>query len=204
MKRPSRGVSADELPARYALRQCKRMYGLCWRNRHWSAPARSRMGRHVKSGSCNMPLRSARVSTECGGGVEPCACGREAHSLPAVGGRGAFETGRRGWTRREGDEHATVESSSSCVRCWVRGERGVSLLVVCGGVTSNERRRMVGVWRSPATPVPQGTRDGVGLKLASARSARTFARVSLPAQLTDSCWRHNTEGALGLARGYAQ
>lgn len=92
VKRPSRGVSADELPARYALRQCKRMYGLCWRNRHWSAPARSRMGRHVKSGSCNMPLRSARVSTGCGGGVELRACGREAHSLPAVGGRGAFET----------------------------------------------------------------------------------------------------------------
>lgn len=122
---------------------------------------------------------------------------------PRSGG-GARLRRRRGWTRREGDEHATVESSSSCVRCWVRGERGVSLLVVCGGVTSNERRRMVGVWRSPATPVPQGTRDGVGLKLASARSARTFARVSLPAQLTDSCWRHNTERALGLARGYAQ
>lgn len=44
---------------KYASRQCKIMYGFCWRNRHRSAPATSGFGRHVKSGSCDMPLRIA-------------------------------------------------------------------------------------------------------------------------------------------------
>jgi hypothetical protein len=48
----------------YALRQCKIMYGLCWRNRHRSAPAISGFGHHVKSGSCDMPLRSAAGSAQ--------------------------------------------------------------------------------------------------------------------------------------------
>jgi hypothetical protein len=44
----------------YASRQCKIIYGLYWRNRHRSAPARSGYGHHVKCGSCDMPLRRAK------------------------------------------------------------------------------------------------------------------------------------------------
>jgi len=50
----------------YASRQCKIIYGFCWRNRHRSAPARSGYGHHVKSGSCDMPLRSAAGSAQVG------------------------------------------------------------------------------------------------------------------------------------------
>ena len=40
------------------------MYGLCWRNRHRSAPATSGFRRHVKSGSCDIPLRCAAGSAQ--------------------------------------------------------------------------------------------------------------------------------------------
>ena len=67
-----RCVGVTRRACEYASRQCKTIYGLYWRNRHRSAPARSGYGHHVKCGSCDMPLRSAkvgRVSTGRAGGL---------------------------------------------------------------------------------------------------------------------------------------
>ena len=67
-----RCVGVTRRACEYASRQCKTIYGLYWRNRHRSAPARSGYGHHVKCGSCDMPLRSAkvgRVSTGRSGGL---------------------------------------------------------------------------------------------------------------------------------------
>ena len=67
-----RCVGVTRRVCEYASRQCKIVYGPCWRNRHRSAPARSGYGHHVKCGSCDMPLRSAkvgRVSTGRSGGL---------------------------------------------------------------------------------------------------------------------------------------
>lgn len=55
-----RCVGVTRRACEYASRQCKIVYGPCWRNRHRSAPARSGYGHHVKCGSCDMPLRSAK------------------------------------------------------------------------------------------------------------------------------------------------
>lgn len=55
-----RCVGVTRRECEYASRQCKIIYGLYWRNRHRSAPARSGYGHHVKCGSCDMPLRSAK------------------------------------------------------------------------------------------------------------------------------------------------
>lgn len=55
-----RCVGVTRRVCEYASRQCKIIYAPCWRNRHRSAPARSGYGHHVKCGSCDMPLRSAK------------------------------------------------------------------------------------------------------------------------------------------------
>ena len=65
----------------YASRQCKIIYGLYWRNRHRSAPATSGFRRHVKSGSCDIPLR--------------CAAGSAQRA--AVGRRSAWPGAASGW-----------------------------------------------------------------------------------------------------------
>lgn len=63
------------------------MYGLCWRNRHRSAPARSGLGRHVKSGSCDMPLRSSAA-----GSAQEAAVGRGSRWWTAC-----VRAAQRGW-----------------------------------------------------------------------------------------------------------
>lgn len=145
----SRGESGDEVRGRYASRQCKIMYRLCWRNRHRSAPATSGLGRHVKSGSCDMPLRSAAGSAQelrTGGGR--ASVRRAVWSRAALGGR----DGREARVRRTKDEDprdrqrargsGEQHSSSGRMGCGrggscLRAEQAV--LVVGGGDT--------GLWR---------------------------------------------------------
>ena len=115
----------------YASRQCKIIYGLYWRNRHRSAPARSGYGHHVKCGSCDMPLRSAK-------------------SRPGqhrVGGLGASRMVRlcRGELRRGASAVAAVGEARARLCCLLVSEstRGRGRMARESGTGSSRRYGMV-------------------------------------------------------------
>jgi hypothetical protein len=119
----------------YASRQCEIMYGLCWRNRHRSAPARSGFGRHVKSGSCDMPLRCAA------GSAKEAVVGRGVGCVWVVGDE----------LRPEGQATSTRQSWR-----WVGGQTELERAVLAAGGAKLAVSKLAG--RRRVVPISDQTR----------------------------------------------